>query len=83
MNIAVIFAGGAGKIMNTLAKPKQFLEMRGKLVLIYTRQHFQEHKDIDKIVLVCIESWIDYARKLAKIQWYACWNMIYEMWKKI
>lgn len=66
MNIAVIFAGGAGKRMNTRAKPKQFLEMHGKPVLIYTMQHFQEHKDIDKIVLVCIESWIDYARKLAK-----------------
>lgn len=65
MNIAVIFAGGAGKRMNTRAKPKQFLEMHGKPVLIYTLQHFQEHRDIDKIVLVCIESWIDYAHKVA------------------
>lgn len=27
MNIAVIFAGGSGKRMNTVAKPKQFLEL--------------------------------------------------------
>lgn len=66
MNVAVIFAGGAGKRMNTRAKPKQFLKMHGKPVIIYTLQHFQEHREIDKIVLVCIESWIDYARKLAK-----------------
>lgn len=66
MNIAVIFAGGTGKRMNTRAKPKQFLEMHGKPVLIYTLQHFQEHKDIDKIVLVCIASWINYAQKLAE-----------------
>ena len=57
MNVAVIFAGGTGQRMNTRAKPKQFLEMHGKPVLIYTLQHFQEHKDIDKIVLVCVESW--------------------------
>lgn len=66
MNIAVIFAGGTGKRMNTRAKPKQFLEMHGKPVLIYTLQHFQEHADIDKIVLVCIASWMDYAQKLSE-----------------
>ena len=66
MNIAVIFAGGAGKRMNTRAKPKQFLEMHGKPVLIYTLEHFQEHKEIDKIVLVCIEAWMEVARQLAE-----------------
>lgn len=66
MNIAVIFAGGTGKRMNTQAKPKQFLEMHGKPVLIYTLQHFEDHGEIDGIVLVCLESWIDYAKKLLK-----------------
>ena len=66
MNIAVIFAGGTGKRMNSRAKPKQFLEMHGKPVLIYTLQHFEEHPDIDEIVVVCLDSWIDYAKKLIK-----------------
>lgn len=66
MNTAVVFAGGTGKRMNTRAKPKQFLEMHGKPVLIYTLQHFNEHPDIDSIVLVCLESWIDYAKKLIR-----------------
>lgn len=66
MNIAVIFAGGTGKRMNTRAKPKQFLEMHGKPVLIYTLERFDEHPKIDGIVLVCLESWIAYARKLVK-----------------
>ena len=64
MNIAVIFAGGAGKRMNTHAKPKQFLEMHGKPILIYTLEHFENHSEIDAIILVCIESWIDYAKKI-------------------
>lgn len=64
MNIGIIFAGGTGKRMNTRAKPKQFLEIHGKPVLIYTLQHFQEHKEIDGIVLVCLADWIKYAEKL-------------------
>lgn len=66
MNIAVIFAGGAGKRMNTRAIPKQFLEMHGKPVLIYTLEHFQNHPQIDAIVLVCIASWIDHAEELIR-----------------
>lgn len=66
MNTVVIFAGGTGKRMNTRAKPKQFLEMHGKPVLIYTLQHFEDHPEIDSIVLVCLESWIDYAKKIIK-----------------
>lgn len=66
MNIAVIFAGGTGTRMNTKSKPKQFLEMHGKPVLIYTLERFQHHPMIDKIVLVCLESWISYAESLLK-----------------
>lgn len=64
MNIAVIFAGGTGQRMNTASKPKQFLELHGKPILIYTLEQFQNHSMIDGIVLVCIESWINYAREL-------------------
>ena len=66
MNIAVIFAGGTGKRMNTKSKPKQFLEMHGKPVLIYTLENFENHPMIDHIILVCLEEWIDYAASLLK-----------------
>lgn len=69
MNIAVIFAGGTGKRMNTKSMPKQFLEVHGKPVIIYTLEKFDNHPEIDQIVLVCLESWIPYAKKLfAKFQ---------------
>lgn len=64
MNIAIIFAGGTGKRMNTKSLPKQFLEVHGKPVIIYTLEQFENHPDIDRIVLVCLKSWIDYAKKL-------------------
>ena len=65
-NIAVIFAGGSGKRMNTVARPKQFLELNGKPIIIYTLELFDNHPDIDGIVVVCIESWIPFLQKMLK-----------------
>ena len=62
-NIAVVFAGGSGKRMNTVSRPKQFLELNGKPVIIYTLELFDVHPDIDGIVVVCIEPWIPFLRK--------------------
>ena len=36
MNIALIFAGGTGKRMNSKTKPKQFLQLHGKEIIVYT-----------------------------------------------
>lgn len=65
-NIAVIFAGGSGKRMNTIARPKQFLELNGKPVIIYTLELFDNHPMIDAICVVCIESWIPFLQKQLK-----------------
>lgn len=66
MNIAVIFAGGTGQRMNTKSKPKQFLDVHGKPVLIYTLEIFQNHSEIDAIILVCLKSWISYCKNLLR-----------------
>lgn len=66
MNIAVIFAGGTGQRMNTKTLPKQFLELHGKPIIIYTLEHFQGHSQIDGIVLVCVEGWLDHCRRLVE-----------------
>jgi 2-C-methyl-D-erythritol 4-phosphate cytidylyltransferase len=64
MNIAVIFAGGTGQRMNVKTKPKQFLELHGKPILIYTLELFQQAPSIDGIVLVMLEKWIPYSEEL-------------------
>lgn len=64
MNIALIFAGGTGQRMNTASKPKQFLELHGKPIIIYTLEHFQNHPQIDGIVVVCLAEWIPYCKEL-------------------
>lgn len=64
MNIAVIFAGGVGSRMNSKERPKQFLEMYEKPIIIHTMEHFQKHTMIDAIVVACIEEWIPYLEEL-------------------
>ena len=66
MNIALIFAGGTGQRMHSAACPKQFLELFGKPIIIYTLEIFQKHPDIDLIVVPCIEGWQDHLRMLAQ-----------------
>lgn len=65
-NIAVIFAGGSGRRMNTVSRPKQFLELNGKPVIIYTLELFDNHPHIDGIVVVCIKPWIPFLQKQLK-----------------
>lgn len=64
MNIAVIFAGGVGKRMNSKIKPKQFLSIHGVPIIIHTLKHFQENKNIDAIAIACVSGWEDHLNKL-------------------
>ncbi|MBP3223114.1 MAG: 2-C-methyl-D-erythritol 4-phosphate cytidylyltransferase [Actinomycetaceae bacterium] len=64
-NIAIIIAGGSGSRMGQDI-PKQFINVYDKPVLVYTLESFQRHPEIDDIVLVCIEGWIEVARAYAK-----------------
>lgn len=66
MNVAIIFAGGTGQRMNTKTKPKQFLELHGKPILIYTIEHFEQHEMIDGIIVVCLKEWIGYCEDLIR-----------------
>lgn len=66
MNIALIFAGGTGKRMNSKTVPKQFLELNGKPIIIYTLEKFEYHDEIDAIVVACLESWMPRMWKLVR-----------------
>jgi len=66
MNVAVIFAGGTSQRMNTKTVPKQFLELHGKPIIIYTLEQFENHEQIDGIVVVCLKSWIPQLKKLLR-----------------
>ncbi len=74
MNIAMVIAGGKGVRMNQDI-PKQFLNINDKPVIIYTLLAFQQHPEIDAIMVVCIEGWQTileaYAKQfdITKLKW--------------
>ena len=49
-----------------MGRPKQFLELNGKPVIIYTLELFDNHPDIDAICIACIESWIPFLKKMLR-----------------
>lgn len=63
MNTAIIFAGGTGKRMNTKSVPKQFLELYGKPIIIYTLEKFENNSEVDAVVIACLEGWIPQLKK--------------------
>lgn len=66
MNYSLIFAGGTGQRMNTDSLPKQFLQVHGKPVIIHTLLHFEKCEDINGIVVVCYEPYINHLKCLLK-----------------
>lgn len=63
-SIVVIFAGGTGQRMNSKTRPKQFLELHGKPIIIYTLEQFDQHELINGIIVVCLRDWISYCKDL-------------------
>lgn len=64
MNYGLILAGGVGQRMRRTGMPKQFLEVFGKPIIIYTLQKFDYCEDIDAVVIVCHSSYKDYMESL-------------------
>ena len=65
MNIAIIIAGGTGNRMGQDI-PKQFLNVGEKPIIIYTLEVFQNHPNIDGIIVVCIKGWENVLKAYAK-----------------
>lgn len=59
MNIGVILAGGIGSRMGIVDKPKQFIDIYGKPIIVYTLETFDNHSEIDYIAVVCLKEWIE------------------------
>ena len=64
MNIGLLIAGGVGERMK-MNVPKQFIEVEGKPVIVYTLESFQKNEQIDAIAVVCLKGWEDDLRAWA------------------
>lgn len=62
MNIAIVLAGGTGSRMNQ-STPKQFIDVNGKPLIIYTLEKIQQSELIDEIAIVCLDGWQEYIKE--------------------
>ncbi len=65
MQIGLILAGGSGRRLG-METPKQFLEIAGKPMLLYSLEAFEKHDLIDAIAVVCLPEWQNELRFLAQ-----------------
>lgn len=65
MIYGVILAGGVGSRMGA-EKPKQFLNIGDKPVIIHTIEKFCLYSDFEKVLILCPKQWMGYTRDLVK-----------------
>jgi 2-C-methyl-D-erythritol 4-phosphate cytidylyltransferase len=75
MNMGVILAGGSGSRMGIVDKPKQFIDIYGKPIIVHTLETFDSHPEIDAIAIVCLEESVDDLRillrkhQISRVKW--------------
>lgn len=66
MVYAEILAGGIGSRMGNQDLPKQFIEIKGKPIIIYTMEKFVHNQDIDKVIVCCDKIYHELMNQLIK-----------------
>ena len=64
MVFAVICAGGIGSRMGNAEKPKQYLNVGGKPIILHTIEKFVVTEEFEKIIVLVPESWISYTKDI-------------------
>lgn len=65
-NIALVLAAGTGSRMGNADKPKQFLSVYNKPLLVHTVEAFEVNDNIDSVVIVTNEEYIDQVKVWCK-----------------
>ncbi len=66
MIFAVICAGGKGNRMGNTEKPKQFLNLGGKPVILHTLEKFVINDKFEKILVLSPKTWINHTLDIIK-----------------
>lgn len=66
MVFGVILAGGVGSRMGNVEKPKQFLKIGGKPILIHTVEKFLMHDSFQELIVLTPMEWIEHTKNLLK-----------------
>lgn len=66
MLFAAILAGGKGSRMGNQDKPKQYLLLNDKPIIVYTVEKFLAFSEIDEVLILCPETWIEPTKDILK-----------------
>jgi len=66
MVFGVILAGGIGSRMGNVEKPKQYLKVGNKPIIIHTIEKFFVHEAFTKLLVLCPRQWVENTRNLVK-----------------
>lgn len=66
MIYGVVLAGGVGNRMGNVGKPKQYLLIGDKPILIHTLEKFYMQSDFEKVLVLCPSEWMSHTRNLIK-----------------
>lgn len=66
MVFGVILAGGIGSRMGNVEKPKQFLKIGSKPIIIHTIEKFFVHDAFVKLIVLCPKQWMEHTKNLIK-----------------
>ena len=62
----VVLAGGIGSRMGNVEKPKQFLDLGGKPIIIHTIEKFVIHPDFEEVIVLTPKAWIGYTQDMIR-----------------
>ena len=66
MIFGMILAGGTGSRMGSKDKPKQYLILGDKPVIIHTIEKFFLYSEFKKIIVLCPKDWVQYTDKIIR-----------------
>ena len=61
-----VLAGGIGTRMGNVEKPKQFLELGGKPIIIHTVEKFVVHPGFEKVLVLSPQAWVSYTQDIIR-----------------
>ena len=64
MIYAAVLAGGTGNRMGNVDKPKQFLHIGKKPIIIHTVEKLIINERFDKVIVLCPEQWMTYTKDI-------------------
>ncbi|MCI5640294.1 MAG: 2-C-methyl-D-erythritol 4-phosphate cytidylyltransferase [Lachnospiraceae bacterium] len=66
MVFGVILAGGIGSRMGNAEKPKQYLNIGNKPIILHTIEKFYVHEGFERLIVLCPKEWVEHTRHLVQ-----------------